>query len=48
MYTRIPIGVRWKNRFATYIGMRTQPWLAGWVGTDVLPWKAKPLWKYAG
>ncbi len=30
------------------MGMRTQPWEAGWAGTDDAPWMAIPPLKYSG
>ena len=36
------------NHSAALMGMRMQPWEAGWAGTEREPWMAMPPLKYWG
>ena len=41
-WTGMPMWTWPGNHSAALIGMRTQPWEAGWAGTDFDPWTAMP------
>ena len=47
-YTGVPFATALGNHSADAIEMRTQPWEAGYAGTDNAPWMAKPPSKYNG
>lgn len=40
--TCVPFGARSNSQVASGRVTRTQPWLAGWAGTELEPWMAQP------